>query len=240
MKFGTSGLRGLVTEMTDAVCEAHAAAFVRHLRRAGLPVEAVLVGEDLRPSSPRIAAACRRAIRAEGATAVACGVVPTPALALEAARRGAPAIMVTGSHIPFDRNGLKFYRPDGEITKADEAGLARRPRRAGAGPPPRAPKNPAIGVAARYVARYVDFFGAGRLAGQPHRPLRPQRRRPRPDRRDARPPRRRGGRARPHRRLRADRHRGDLARGRDPDRAAGSPSTASTRWSRPTATATAR
>ncbi len=28
--------------------------------------------------------------------------------------------MVTGSHIPFDRNGLKFYRPDGEITKEDE------------------------------------------------------------------------------------------------------------------------
>ncbi|MBU7008987.1 phosphomannomutase, partial [Peptococcaceae bacterium DYL19] len=34
-----------------------------------------------------------------------------------------PAIMVTGSHIPADRNGLKFYRPDGEIDKADEAGI---------------------------------------------------------------------------------------------------------------------
>jgi phosphomannomutase len=28
--------------------------------------------------------------------------------------------MVTGSHIPFDRNSLKFYRPDGEISKQDE------------------------------------------------------------------------------------------------------------------------
>ena len=55
MKFGTSGLRGLVTEMTDAVCEAHAAAFVRHLRDTGGMVDSVLVGEDLRPSSPRIA-----------------------------------------------------------------------------------------------------------------------------------------------------------------------------------------
>lgn len=34
-----------------------------------------------------------------------------------------PAIMVTGSHIPFERNGLKFYRPDGEITKHDEAAI---------------------------------------------------------------------------------------------------------------------
>jgi phosphomannomutase len=28
--------------------------------------------------------------------------------------------MVTGSHIPFDLNGLNFYRLDGEISKADE------------------------------------------------------------------------------------------------------------------------
>ncbi len=34
-----------------------------------------------------------------------------------------PCIMVTGSHIPFDRNGLKFYRPDGEISKADERAI---------------------------------------------------------------------------------------------------------------------
>ncbi|MGZ0787956.1 hypothetical protein ACXM5X_34060, partial [Pseudomonas saponiphila] len=48
------------------------------------------------------------------------GVVPTPALAYVALKDAMPAIMVTGSHIPFDRNGLKFYRPDGEISKADE------------------------------------------------------------------------------------------------------------------------
>ena len=34
--------------------------------------------------------------------------------------RNIPCIMVTGSHIPFDRNGLKFYRPDEEISKSDE------------------------------------------------------------------------------------------------------------------------
>ena len=97
-------------------------------------------------------------------TAVGCGVVPTPALALEAARRGAAAVMVTGSHIPFDRNGLKFYRPGGEeISKGDEAGIlaalaAPGPARAGA-------VRVDAGVGARYVARSVAFFGGGASRG---------------------------------------------------------------------------
>ena len=143
MKFGTSGLRGLVSEMPDAVCEAYAAAFVDHLRRTGLPPHEVLAGRDLRPSSPRIAAACLRALRARGVRAIDCGVVPTPALALEAARRGAAAVMVTGSHIPFDRNGIKFYRADGEINKADEAGITA----ALAAPGPAVSSGPAPAVA---------------------------------------------------------------------------------------------
>ena len=122
VKFGTSGLRGLVAEMTDAVCAAHVAAFLRHLARrrplrrgAGRAGPAAELAADRR-GLPRAAIAARRG------DGVDCGVLPTPALALEAARRGVPAMMVTGSHIPFDRNGLKFYRADGEITKADEAG----------------------------------------------------------------------------------------------------------------------
>ncbi|MDO6806419.1 hypothetical protein Q4595_28435, partial [Wenyingzhuangia sp. 1_MG-2023] len=51
------------------------------------------------------------------------GVLPTPALALQAMQDGVPAIVITGSHIPFDRNGIKFYRPDGEITKVDEQAI---------------------------------------------------------------------------------------------------------------------
>lgn len=31
--------------------------------------------------------------------------------------------MVTGSHIPADRNGIKFYTPTGEILKSDEASI---------------------------------------------------------------------------------------------------------------------
>ena len=125
LKFGTSGLRGLVTELTDDICAAYTTAFLSHMQKAGWlkPGSLVLIGQDLRSSSPRIAAACMQAAGAFGAIAENCGALPTPALALRSLALKAPAIMVTGSHIPADRNGLKFYRSDGEIDKQDEAAI---------------------------------------------------------------------------------------------------------------------
>ena len=166
MKFGTSGLRGLVAEMTDALCADYTGAFLAHLEAGGARPAAVLIGRDLRPSSPRIARACAGAITARGIEAVDCGALPTPALALAAEARGLPAIMVTGSHIPFDRNGLKFYRAEGEITKADEAGMLAR---LGASTPGGGPEGGVVadGEAARlYLRRYLDFFAPGLLAGR--------------------------------------------------------------------------
>ena len=121
------------------------------------------VGRDLRPSSPDIAEAVIAAAREAGVAVTDCGAVPTPALALAAMRAGAAAVMVTGSHIPADRNGLKFYTPAGEITKADEAAILAelgRPRRADG----RAAR-PATTAGADWVARYVTAFGAQALAG---------------------------------------------------------------------------
>ena len=71
-----------------------------------------------------MAQACASAAKQLGLTVIYYGVIPTPALAYKAMAMGVPAIMVTGSHIPFDRNGLKFYRPDGEISKADELAIS--------------------------------------------------------------------------------------------------------------------
>ncbi len=120
LKFGTSGLRGLAVDLEGGPAARYARAFLRHL---GVTGGDVLVGRDLRESSARIAAAVASGIAAETATPVDCGEISSPALALAAISRGIPAIMVSGSHIPADRNGLKFFRPEGEITKADESGI---------------------------------------------------------------------------------------------------------------------
>ena len=119
VKFGTSGLRGLAVDLTHEVVFSHVDAFLRAVPSEG----DVLIGQDLRASSPRITASVAAACVARGRTPIDCGVLPTPALALASQNRGLAAVMVTGSHIPADRNGLKFYSPAGEITKADEAAI---------------------------------------------------------------------------------------------------------------------
>jgi phosphomannomutase len=124
LKFGTSGLRGLVTDLQGNAARRYTAAFLRYLSEAGEAASGkVYLGRDFRPSSPDILADCAAAITAAGMTPIDCGAVPTPALALHAMTDASAAIMVTGSHIPADRNGLKFYVPSGEISKADEAGI---------------------------------------------------------------------------------------------------------------------
>lgn len=126
LKFGTSGLRGLSAELEGTPTALYAAAFGRHLMACGAARagDTVLVGRDFRPSSPAIAAIAVGALRREGLVPLDCGTLPTPALALLGLKRGAACLMVTGSHIPADRNGIKFYRPDGEIDKADETAIA--------------------------------------------------------------------------------------------------------------------
>lgn len=154
-KFGTSGLRGLVVDLTDDLVAAHVQAFIR-----ACPVgTGLFVGRDLRPSSPDIAAMVAHAAQAAGLAVTDCGDVPTPALALAAMKAGAAAVMVTGSHIPSDRNGLKFYTPRGEITKDHEVAIlqaldGKTPHVAG----PAIMQDTTAG--ARYMARYLDAYGA--------------------------------------------------------------------------------
>lgn len=122
VEFGTSGARGLVKDFTPGVSAAFALAFISAIENE-FSFDTVAIAIDNRPSSYAIAQACAEALKQHKLNVVYYGVVPTPALAYKAMQDSMPCIMVTGSHIPFDRNGLKFYRPDGEITKADEQAI---------------------------------------------------------------------------------------------------------------------
>jgi len=169
-KFGTSGLRGLVGELTDGTAYRHARAFASHLKACGVvrSGDAVFVGQDLRASSPLIAGHCMAALADESLTPVDCGQVATPALAYGAITRGIACLMVTGSHIPDDRNGVKFYRPDGEIDKHDEAAISARATAfasdmVSAGTD--AKLNPAPDIHAEFARRYEGFLTPRALEG---------------------------------------------------------------------------
>ncbi len=124
LKFGTSGVRGLVTEMTGLECYLYTKAFVKHLKSKTAP-EAVSLAGDYRNSTPEIKKAVSLALQDEGLKVDNCGDIPTGALTLHGITCKRASIMVTGSHIPEDRNGIKFNMPWGEILKEDETSITK-------------------------------------------------------------------------------------------------------------------
>ncbi|MGQ9660003.1 MAG: phosphomannomutase [Thermochromatium sp.] len=175
--FGTSGARGLVDRMTDWVCYAYTRGFLSYLEQISewSPGSDVGIGGDLRPSTPRIMTACARAVRDTGGQPINLGLIPTPAVAHYGFRRRIPTLMITGSHIPDDRNGIKFNLPTGEILKRDEAGIRAqsivRPEglfdAGGAFIQDQSGVLPAADDSAldAYVERYLDFFPRDCLKG---------------------------------------------------------------------------
>lgn len=164
IQFGTSGARGLASKFTPEVCCAFTLAFIDVIK-VTFNFNRVAVGIDLRPSSPNMALSCIRALEVAGLSVDYCGVLPTPALAHYAMKLNIPSIMVTGSHIPFDRNGLKFYRPDGEISKRDEVSILVAESSVikfiESGELPRSIES----VSELYKTRYTEFFDNGILSG---------------------------------------------------------------------------
>jgi phosphomannomutase len=142
LKFGTSGRRGEVIHLTQLEIYINALAELQYLQTLTPPDGGIKRGDefyfaaDLRPSSARfvteqggrgeIAQAIEQAIGDAGMKAVNLGFLPTPALTFYALRRSRGSMMVTGSHIPFDRNGYKTNSAKGELLKKDEPPIAAR------------------------------------------------------------------------------------------------------------------
>ncbi|WP_350628484.1 phosphomannomutase [Pseudoalteromonas sp. CAL260-MNA-CIBAN-0059] len=162
--FGTSGARGLVSEFTPNVCAAFAVAFIKSIDTE-FSFSTVALAIDNRPSSFAMAQACAAGLKQLNLNVIYYGVIPTPALAYKAMQDNVPSIMITGSHIPFDRNGLKFYRPDGEITKADEQAILAN---GAVFYTDIALTELAVNTAAEasYISRYADLFNQDALAGK--------------------------------------------------------------------------
>ena len=184
LAFGTSGLRGLVKDITDLETYINVKGALRYLLSIGdmAASSKVVLAGDLRPSTERIMKACAQAILECGCSVENAGKIPTPALIARAMATGSAGVMVSGSHIPFDRNGIKINKSVGEILKADEPGILREVERVrdeeysrtaaisafnAAGMLKQAPNLPPLDRRAEeaYVQRYTESFVNNGLRG---------------------------------------------------------------------------
>ena len=104
----TYDVRGLVGKsLTTDIVRALAAGFVDELGAAG---KDVVVGHDMRDSSPEFADAFAEGAQARGANVVSIGLCSTDESYFASGVLDAPAAMFTASHNPASYNGIKFSR----------------------------------------------------------------------------------------------------------------------------------
>lgn len=120
--FGTSGIRGSAENLfTNDFCVRAGFVFGEWLNRKGKS-GFVAVAMDPRESSPRIKSYVIRGLAAAGWEILDEGVIPTPALTyfVKNSPHVAGGMMITGSHITADLNGLKLLFDGEEVTKEHE------------------------------------------------------------------------------------------------------------------------
>jgi len=122
-------VRGLVGEQLDAdVARALGAAFAEEVARTGdagaPPASRVVVGHDMRPSSPELAGAFADGVAGRGLDVVLAGLCSTDGLYYGSGALDAPGAMFTASHNPAEYNGIKVCRAGARPISLD-TGLAR-------------------------------------------------------------------------------------------------------------------
>ena len=109
-------------QLTENVAARIGAALVGYLREKGVEKPRIFIGRDSRITGEKLLDACAYGMQDAGAHVVRVGLCTTPAMfvALNTDRheKGDASVMVTASHHPYDRNGLKFFLPDGGISSA--------------------------------------------------------------------------------------------------------------------------
>jgi phosphomannomutase len=161
-------IRGVVGEQLDApTVRDIGAAMARLLRAEDASTAAVVVGHDMRASSPGLAAAFADGVTGQGLDVVSIGLASTDMLYFASGTLGAPGAMFTASHNPAQYNGIKLCRA-GATPIGQDTGLAAIREAVEAG----VPAGPGGGTVstrdlladyAAYLRGLVDLSGGRRL-----------------------------------------------------------------------------
>lgn len=117
------GIKGENVNLTPGVIEVLGKAFIQWLKNTGYDQPlTVSVGTDSRLSGPELKEAFIDGLREAGAKVFDCGLASTPAMFMTTVseqQATTAGVMLTASHLPFNRNGLKFFTKNGGLDKKD-------------------------------------------------------------------------------------------------------------------------
>ncbi len=123
---------GVKVQMTDELAETASYVFACFLaeKLGKTPADlTIAVGRDSRLSGPRLATAAMRGLTNADCDVLDCGMCTTPAMFMTTVSPETNcdgAIMVTASHLPWTRNGLKFMTRQGGLTGNEISEILRR------------------------------------------------------------------------------------------------------------------
>lgn len=117
------GVPGQEVNLTEQACRDIARGFALWLiRRSGRKNLRVAVGRDSRLSGETLSGWMCDTLSKEGISVTDMGLASTPAMFMTTKTEGYMfdgSVMVTASHLPYNRNGYKFFTPDGGVEASD-------------------------------------------------------------------------------------------------------------------------
>ena len=117
------GVPGQQVNLTEEACRDIGRGFALWLiKRAGKSDLRVAVGRDSRLSGEKLLGWIATEMAKEGIKVTDMGLASTPAMFMTTKTEGYMfdgAVMVTASHLPYNRNGYKFFTPDGGVEASD-------------------------------------------------------------------------------------------------------------------------
>ncbi len=118
------GIQGESVNLSEEVVEQLGKAFAQwiRLKRPDQTTYVVAVGMDSRITGPALKEAFARGLSNLGFDVFDCGIASTPAMFMTTVDKDYKidaGVMITASHLPFNRNGLKFFTSEGGANKSD-------------------------------------------------------------------------------------------------------------------------
>lgn len=121
----TEGVAGETVNLTAEAVNKIASGFIKFLTdKLGKKNLKIAIGNDSRITADKLKTAAIKSLVANGVKVLDCGLASTPAMFMSIIfdeTKVDGAIMLTASHLPFNRNGMKFFTADGGLEKVDIA-----------------------------------------------------------------------------------------------------------------------